>query len=81
MIIHEKRWISLITYEPLWQTLKLKNISQYQLIHQYGFSTGTLDSLRKGRSLNLSTIETICEMLNVSSITEIVEYIPDNLEK
>ncbi|MBC5740515.1 helix-turn-helix domain-containing protein [Blautia sp. 2744] len=45
------------------------------------FSTGTLDSLRKGRSLNLSTIETICKMLNVFSITEIVEYIPEDLTK
>lgn len=72
-----ERWIAVITYEPLWRTLKEKHITQYQLIHQYGFSTGTLDSLRKGKSLNLSTIENICEMLNVSSISEIVEYIPE----
>ena len=66
----------LITYDPFWQTLKKKNISQYQLIHQYGFSTGTLDAMRKSKPLNLSTIETLCQLLEVDSIAEIVEYLP-----
>lgn len=70
----------MITYEPFWKTLEKKNISQYQLIHQYGFSTGTLDSIRKHRTLNLSTIESICEMLQVNSISEVVEYIPKSNE-
>ena len=26
----------MIKYDPLWQTLKAKNISQYQLIKNYG---------------------------------------------
>ena len=26
----------MIKYDPLWQTLKAKNISQYQLIKDYG---------------------------------------------
>jgi len=74
---NEKRWISLITYEPFWQTLKDKNISQYQLIHHYGFSTGTLDAIRKGKTLNLGTVESICKMLQVKSISEVVEYVPE----
>ena len=74
---NEKRWISLITYEPFWQTLKDKNISQYQLIQHYGFSTGTLDAIRKGKTLNLGTVESICKMLQVKSISEVVEYVPE----
>lgn len=64
----------MITYDPFWQTLKKKNISQYQLIHQLGFSTGTLDSIRKEKPLNLSTIDSLCKLLDVDSITDIVEY-------
>lgn len=64
----------MITYEPFWQTLKKKNITQYQLIHQLGFSTGTLDSIRKEKPLNLSTIDSLCKLLDVDSIADIVEY-------
>ena len=69
--------MKLITYEPFWNTLKRKNISQYQLIHQYNFSTGTLDAIRKGKPLNLSTVESICKILKVDSISEVVEYVPE----
>ena len=43
----------IISYEPLWATLKKKGITQYDLVNHYGFSTGTLDSLRKNNSINI----------------------------
>ena len=30
----------MITYEPLWKTMKEKKVSQYRLITKYGFSSG-----------------------------------------
>ena len=56
--------ISIISYEPLWNTLRKKHITQYQLIREYNFSTGTLDALRKNKSITLNTLHDICEMLN-----------------
>ena len=53
----------MITFEPLWETLKRKNISQYTLIKEYGVSTGTLDALRKNRSVTLNTLNDLCNML------------------
>ena len=35
--------IAIISYEPFWKTLKRKDVTQYRLIKDYGFSTGTLD--------------------------------------
>ena len=32
----------MISFAPLWDTLKKKEISQYQLIHFYGVSAGQL---------------------------------------
>lgn len=72
--------ISIISYEPLWNTLKEKNISQYELIKKYHFSTGTLDALRKNRSITLNTLHDICDMLNCK-ITDVVEFIPDKTEE
>ncbi|MEF2866066.1 MULTISPECIES: helix-turn-helix domain-containing protein [Lachnospiraceae] len=56
--------IAIISYEPLWETLRKKNISQYSLIKDYGFSTGTLDALRKNKSVTLNTIHDICTLLD-----------------
>ena len=68
--------IDIISYEPFWNTLKKKNISQYMLIKKYGFSTGTLDALRKNRSITLNTLYDICVMINCE-ITEVVEFIKE----
>lgn len=71
--------IIIISYEPLWNTLKQKNISQYSLIKEYGFSTGTLDALRKNRSITLNTLHDICRMLDCE-ITDIVEFTKDETD-
>lgn len=66
----------MITFEPFWETIKKKNISQYCLIKEYGFSTGTLDALRKNDSVTLRTINDICNKLNCD-ITDVIKYSPD----
>ncbi|MBR5270689.1 MAG: helix-turn-helix domain-containing protein, partial [Clostridia bacterium] len=35
----------MIVFDKLWETMRIKGISQYKLIKQYGFSTGQLDRL------------------------------------
>ena len=37
----------MIIFDKLWETLNKRNISQYKLIKDYGFSSGQLDRLRK----------------------------------
>lgn len=64
----------MISYAPFWQTLEEKGITQYQLINQYGVSTGTLDAIRKNRSVTLNTIQDLCTILNCP-IEKIVEII------
>lgn len=54
----------MISFTPFWTTLKRKNISQYALIHQYSVSTGTLDALRKNKSVTLNTIQDLCQILD-----------------
>ena len=51
-------------YSPLWETMKRKGITQYQLINKYDFSTGTLDALRKNNSITVNTMETLCLILD-----------------
>ena len=51
-------------YSPLWETMQRKGISQYQLIKEYNFSTGTLDALRKNKSITVNTLDVLCTILN-----------------
>ena len=64
----------MISYRPLWDTLGRCGITQYQLIHEYGVSTGTLDALRKNKSVTMNTIHDLCRILNcqISDVAEIV---------
>lgn len=63
----------MISFEPLWNTMKERGISQYKLIKEYNFSTGQLDRLRKNENVNTFTLNQLCEILDCS-LTDIAEY-------
>ena len=54
----------MITYDPLWNTMKAKGISQYRLIKEYGISTGQLSRLRTNQHVSTHTLETLCRILD-----------------
>ena len=56
----------MFSYDHLWETMKRKGITQYQLIKDYHISTGILDSLRKNRSVTIHTIDYSIAKLNSS---------------
>ena len=66
----------MIVYDRLWQTMKSKNISQYKLIQEYGYSLGQLDRLRKNQSVSVYTLDTLCRILDCN-LEDIAEYRPD----
>lgn len=66
----------MISYQPLWHTLKEKNISQYDLIKRYGISTGQLDRLRKNNPVSTATIDNLCTILHCN-VSDIMEYRPN----
>ena len=68
--------ILIISYEPLWRTLKAKGISTATLIKDYSFSKGTLDSLKHNRNISTATLNDICNMLNCD-ITDVMQFTPD----
>lgn len=66
----------MISYEPLWETMKKKGISTYALIKKYSFSKGTLDSLKQGRNISTSTLNDLCNILDCE-VEEIIKHLPD----
>ena len=63
----------MITFDPLWKTLKTKGISQYDLLNKYDMSRGMLDNLKYDRSITLNTLNDLCNMLDCD-ITDVIEY-------
>ena len=51
----------LITFDPLWETMRKKGVTTYTLITRYSFSKGTLDALKHNRSITLATLKAIYE--------------------
>lgn len=66
----------MISYDPLWDTMRRKNITTYTLIKEHGFSRGTLDSLKQNRNISTATLDDICEMLNCR-VEDVLVYIPN----
>ena len=54
--------IVVFDYGPLWNTMKEKQISQYQLL-KGGIDNRTLDSLKKGKNITMVTMEKLCKII------------------
>ena len=67
----------MISYEPLWRTLRAKNITTYTLITRYNISSATIDRIKKGNGITTTKLEDLCRILGCS-VSDIIEYIPDD---
>ena len=72
--------IIIISYEPLWETLKKRNISIYKLINTYNISRGTIDNLKHNRSITMSSLNQLMETLEITDITEVIRYTPNTTD-
>lgn len=65
----------MISYNPLFKTMKEKNITSYKL-EKMGFSRATYHSIRNGNGISTSTINQLCKLLKCT-VSDIIEYIDD----
>lgn len=63
----------MIVFDRLWETMKEKNISQYKLISEYGFSRGQLSRIKHNENVNTYTLNRLCEILDCT-LEDIAEY-------
>ena len=68
--------MNLISYAPLWKTMKEKGVSTYALINRFGISSATVDRLKKGGGITTTKLDDLCKILNCR-VEEIIEYVPD----
>ncbi len=66
----------MISYAPLWETMKKRSATTYTLQVKGGISSSTIRRLKAGESVSTNTLEALCKILDCN-LPDIVEYLPD----
>lgn len=66
----------MISYEPLFHTMKEKKISSYRL-GKMGFPLSNYHAMRRGENISTHTLNHICKLLHCR-VEEVLEYIDEN---
>ncbi|MBO5269712.1 MAG: helix-turn-helix transcriptional regulator [Clostridia bacterium] len=70
----------MISYAPLYRTMKQKGITTYKLIHEHGVSRSLLDRLKHNKPITTVTINDLCRYLDCK-VEDILEYVDDTPEQ
>jgi len=66
----------MISYEPLYKTMKEKNISTYKLVNTFGVSRSLLDRLKHNKPISTVTLNDLCKFLDCR-VEDIIVYIKE----
>lgn len=53
----------MVSYEPLWLTMKEKGITTYTLIEKYKVQSKTVYNLKHNKNITTATLEMLCNIL------------------
>ncbi|MBR6677338.1 MAG: helix-turn-helix transcriptional regulator [Oscillospiraceae bacterium] len=65
----------MISYEPLFKTMKERGISSYRL-GKMGFPQSNYYAIKRGENISTHTLNTLCKLLDCR-VEEVLEYIED----
>ncbi len=66
----------MISYAPLWETMRKKNASSYTLQEKGKISSSSIRRMKAGDSVSTNTLDALCKILQCT-LSDIVVYIPD----
>lgn len=66
----------MISYDPLYKTMKEKGISTYKLVNQYGLSRSLLDRLKHNKPISTVTLNDLCSILDCR-VEDVILYTKD----
>ena len=70
----------MINYNPLFETMKRKNISTYKLLNEFGVSRSLLNRLKHNKPITTTTLGDLCNFLDCG-IEDVIEYVKDPPEE
>lgn len=66
----------MISYAPLWETMKRQGVTTYTLQVKAGISSSTIRRMKAGQSVSTNTLDVLCALLNCP-LENIIQYLPD----
>ena len=69
----------MISYEPFYQTLQRKGLTEYYLIFKQGVNANTIHRMKHGKPITTTTLDTLCFILECD-VQDIICYKPDEAE-
>ena len=64
----------MISYEPLYRTMRERNVSTYKLINEFGVSRSLLDRLKHNKPISTVTLDDLCTFLDCK-VEEVLVYV------
>ena len=69
----------MISYDPLWRTMKERGVSTYALINDYNINPRTINNLKHNKSVTAYTLEKLCKILDCK-VEDVITILPDTEE-
>ena len=69
----------MISYEPLYKTMKEKGITTYKLINTYGVSRSLIDRLKHNKPISTQTLNDLCTYLDCK-VEDIIVFIKEKAQ-
>ena len=69
----------MISYAPLWKTMKEHSATTYTLEVKGNISSSTIRRLKAGESVSTNTLDALCKILQCD-ITDVIEFVSDQQE-
>ena len=69
--------IAVIKYDRLWQTMKDRGVTQYDLYTHHNVNRSQIDRLRQNKNVEVNTIDRLCNILDCR-VEDIMEHFPDD---
>ena len=69
----------MISYAPLWETMKKRGATTYTLQVKGDISSSTIRRMKAGQSISTNSLDALCKLLQCG-LEDIGEYLPDNEE-
>ncbi len=66
----------MISYGPLFQTMRNRGVTTYRLVMQHNISRSLLNRLKHNKPISTVTLEDLCRILHCR-VQDVLEYIPD----
>lgn len=67
----------MIKYDKFWETLKNRNMTQYDLYTTHHVNRSLLDKLRKNSNIEVNTIDRLCNILHCN-VEDIMTHYDDD---